>query len=72
MTETTYIKAALSGRKPSTSVSLHVNPNHTFKRGRRRDGRAIPYDEDQVNTTCQQANIWQLVLACSLSTQLQS
>ena len=71
MTETAYIKGALSGRKLSTSVGLHVNHNQTFKSNRKRDWPAILH-RHWVNTTCQQAAIWQLVLTCSLSTQLQS
>ena len=71
MTEPAFIKGALSGTNFSTSVNLHVNPNQTFKSDRRRDWPAIPY-RHRLNTTCRQAVIWQLVLACSLSTQLQS
>ena len=71
MTETAYTKGAVSGRKLSIRVSLHVHPNQTFKSDRRRDWPSIPH-RHWVNTTCQQAAIWQLVLACSLSTQLQS
>ena len=44
MTETAYIKGALSGRKLSTSVSLHVNPNQKFESDRRRAGPPFRID----------------------------